>query len=122
MKRWLHGGDRRIVYGAITSFVADDGKRLTIHRTGPIRQAVKAACDAAVKVDPSFRVVCVSTPESIYRDMDGSREVTRVQVESLTGSSGAATSRIRYPEGTITPKGMLHPSLRFGPDSDGRER
>lgn len=60
-------------FGAISTFENADGERLVIHRLGSMRAAAKAACEVALRLDETFRIVCVSTPQTIYTDMQGAR-------------------------------------------------
>jgi hypothetical protein len=75
-----------------------------MHRQGPPREVVAAMCDTAIGWDDSYRVVAVSSPESIYRDLQGSREKY---------GDGRASHAISYPEtqGHTVPRAMLHPRL-----------
>lgn len=70
------GGPERARYGAIVSFENSVGETLVLHRKGPVRQALLEACEAAQGLDETFLVVCISTPESVYTDLQGSRPDT----------------------------------------------
>lgn len=62
-------GRDRDAWGCIVSFENSDGKTLSLHRTG--RDALARCCDAALALDETFRVISVSTPETIYTDLVG---------------------------------------------------
>lgn len=64
-------GAEQARYGAVISFHNTNGQTLVLHDTGPITQVVRELCDAAVKLDPTFRVVCISTPSTIFGDLIG---------------------------------------------------
>jgi hypothetical protein len=61
-------------FGAIVTFEASDGQRCVLHRLGSPRQALDAAWDDAQIADPSYRVISVSTPTSIFTDLQGGRK------------------------------------------------
>lgn len=103
----LGGSPERALYGAIVSFENADEKTLTIHRQGPPEKVVLAACEIALRLDPSFRVVSYSTPQTIFADLDGAR-MHRVHLNFDTPSN--------RPEELILSRlglsSMLHPRLR----------
>lgn len=95
--------------GVVVSFRNSAGAGWVCHRTGPSTVAVRAACDDALSLDATFRVVCISTPASIYGDLRG-RPIFR----------GGAAER---PEHQLLARAgrrhMLHPDL-IGRFSDVR--
>lgn len=66
-------GDTRARFGCLTTWEADDGKTLTLHRTGPTQKALREAAVIALTRDESYRLVAYSTPETIFTDLDGGR-------------------------------------------------
>lgn len=70
----LLSGEQRAAYGVIVSFQADDGKRITGHRTGKVREGIRSLCDAALALGPSYRITAISTPSTIYADVRGTRK------------------------------------------------
>lgn len=64
-------GAKQAEYGATVTFQNHAGATLTLHRTGPITSTVRDLCNAALEVDPSYLVVCISTPNTIYGDLQG---------------------------------------------------
>lgn len=97
-------GQDRAKYGAIVAFENEDGKVVSIHRTGPVRQAVREACAIAMSWDESFRVTAVSTPGSIWSDLQGRMPVVR----------GDGYPEFQFPERIIVSVGfgaILHPKL-----------
>lgn len=104
-------GEEKQKAGCIVSFENEVGQTFTIHRVGPIKQGVRDACRIARTLDPSFRVVAVSTPSSIFTDLQGAR--------LPQGQMRAGAHRWRRnptPEstlcGAIGEREMLHPRLR----------
>jgi hypothetical protein len=61
------------VYGAIVTLENAGGEIVVIHHTGRIKAAVERAYVEATSLDASFRIVSVSTPTSIFEDMQGAR-------------------------------------------------
>lgn len=96
-------GREQAEHGAVISFRNTAGESLVLTRQGPITQVARELCDAAVAIDETFRVVCISTPSTIYGDLYG---------RQMMGNTGA-----ERPEGrTLTLAGrrhMLHPDC-FG--------
>lgn len=66
-------GQEAATYGAIVTFQNAAGQRLAVHRSGPKRTALRQACAVATGHDSSFRVISISTPETIYTDLQGAR-------------------------------------------------
>lgn len=99
-------GSQRGKYGCIVSFKSADGSRLTLHRTGPIRAAIKQACAIALARDDTYRVVAVSTPTTIHRDLQGTRR------NDYAGVNEGPERRFNLPEFTSIPAELLHDDLR----------
>lgn len=97
----------RAVYGAtITARSLTHGETLTIARTGMTAvEAVRAICGQLDELDDDYRVVSVSTPVSIQRDLYASRV-------ALVGLHAGA---VDMPEKAILSRAgrldMLHPAL-----------
>lgn len=66
---WNPAGREREAWGCITTFKNDAGRTLTLHRTG--LDALTKACDDALSLDATFRIVAVSTPVTIASDLGG---------------------------------------------------
>ena len=96
-------------FGAIVSLENAAGKILVLHRAGKIRDAVDDAFRTATQRDQTFRVVSVSTPTSVFRDLSGARQVRSGQAVNW------GSQAIQIPEQNIcggTRRRMLHPRLR----------
>lgn len=97
----------RAIYGAtITARSLDTGDTLTIARTGRTAvQAVREICELLDAQAGRYRVVSISTPVSIRRDIYANRV-------ALTGDHSGA---VDMPEKTFLARvgrvEMLHPSL-----------
>lgn len=68
----MHGPEAA-TYGAIVSFRNAAGQTVVLHRTGPVKAAIRAACKDALRLDPAFLVTAISTPTTIYEDLQGPR-------------------------------------------------
>lgn len=103
----LHGmgGNNRADYGVVVTFENADGKRLVLHRKGSLPVAVSAACDDATTLDPTFLVICISTPQTIYSDIQG----------RMPRNDSGGESHIQRPEPYTLARAkrshMLHPSI-----------
>lgn len=97
-------GEETAHYGAIVCFRNTAGQALSLHRRGPVKAAVAEACDAAIAADPTFRVTAVSTPTSIFADLQGAR-LSRGNARLQYGG------RPQFPERVLVPAAMLHESL-----------
>ena len=99
------------LFGVTVTFENAAGKTFVIHRVGQVKKAVRQACEDALTLDQTFRVVCVSNPTSIYTDMQGHRIRSFDQSDELTQSD-----RPSSPEATMLSRAgipeMLHPRLR----------
>lgn len=74
-KQILGGGEwGRDAFGCIVTFENDTRHRLTLHRTSPPIEALRAMCAIALARDETFQVISYSTPQTIFSDMQGSRE------------------------------------------------
>lgn len=102
-------GELRTAYGVTVTVENAEGKTLTLHRHG--RGALERVCDDAVALDPTFRIISISTPETIYGDLAG----------RLPSSK---TGAIILPEhqrlGNIGRMAMIHP--RIAPRHDNALR
>lgn len=90
------------LYGATVTFENPEGRRVTLVRYGKVTEAVRACCDDAIRADPGYRVVAVSTPTSIFADL---RQRDHAQ----------ADGGVQRPEASILRKAgrgsLLHPLL-----------
>lgn len=87
--------ERRFETGCIATLT--DGERVfTQHFTGngaEATQAVADFCDAH-----GFRIVTLSTPTSIYRDLQGTRAPLTVRTGRVTGEEKPLNDRVDVPE------------------------
>lgn len=104
------GGHSRRMYGVNVSFRNSVGQTLSIHREGAPTIALKQAIAIALSHDETFKVTAVSNPETIYRDLQGSRE----QLERSPDADGANNPAVKYPERSKVPAALLDDSLRYG--------
>ena len=82
----LRNGRERAEYGCITTWKNDAGKTLTLHRAGSPPKALGAARDAVRSLDPTFRLLSYSTPETVYRDLTRDRTNTDARTpEAILG-------------------------------------
>jgi hypothetical protein len=49
------------------------GHLKTVHETGPTREALERVCDYTESLEGDWKIVSVSTPGSIFRDLQGRR-------------------------------------------------
>ena len=99
--RQLLGGDERDIFGATVTFANEQGDRLTIARTTTrTYDAVRQACAIALRYDETYRVLCISTPETIHADLCG----RALRHGRAPAPEVSMLSRIGM-------KHMLHPSL-----------
>ena len=87
-------------YGAIVTLENADARILVIHHAGKITDVVERAYTEATAHDASFRIVSVSTPTSIYEDLQGARKA----------GDGTFSARALLPEAKYGE--MLHPRMR----------
>lgn len=58
--------------GVVVSFERDDGERITIaRRAADKNEALQEAVDAVLAFDARYRVVAISTPQTIFTDLVG---------------------------------------------------
>lgn len=107
-----YGGDTRRNMGVIVTFENEHGHKRTVHRTGHVIEAMRELCDEALAIDPTYRVVCVSNPETIWRDLQGRRI-----------PDGQVSATLALPEVGLCAKAgmkdMVHPRLRLGRRASG---
>lgn len=66
-------GEEAATYGVTVSFENAAGERLVVHRSGPRRVAIEQCFAVATGYDSTFRIIAISTPQSIFTDMQGAR-------------------------------------------------
>lgn len=100
-KRGTHilSGPDTARYGCIVSFEASDGKRLTLHQTGPTLKALRWCCMTALAQDETFKVVAYSTPATIFSDLAGRASAGKQSAPEL-----AMTRRVGFHD-------ICHPRL-----------
>ena len=111
---YVISGRERAAYGCLCSFENAEGLTFTIHRTGPTIPAARDACEAALTLDQTFRLVAYSTPQTIYTDLTGGRADYEVTHESIRATYAKANP-VSLPElqalARIGRKELLHPRL-----------
>ena len=63
----------RAKFGCTTTWENQDGQRLVLASEGKPREVLRRHADDALALDPSFRLVCYSTPQTIFTDLAGAR-------------------------------------------------
>ena len=58
-------------YGCIATFENSDGLVMARHCPGQPTKALRQLCDHAESIDPTYRLVCCSTPQGIIADIEG---------------------------------------------------
>lgn len=108
----LMNGRERALFGCTVTFENADGNTLSGHRTGSPLAGLAELCDAALELDPSYRVVSYSTPQTIYADLKGREIGGGVEYKSsrVTGVEITVHSKIGRRE-------MLHPRLTLAADA-----
>lgn len=81
----MRGQDRAVFGCIVTAKNLGTGVERSFHREGPMREALAAICDILDGLDGDWRVVCISTPTSIYRDLQGSRNPAEYAEETMYG-------------------------------------
>jgi hypothetical protein len=108
----LHS-DERAHYGCTVSFENATGDRRTRTRSGSPSLVLAALCDEALALDPTYRVVSYSSPQTIYGDLVGAR-ADRVQRRQ---GNTEGVQRSAFPEAAMLAQvrrsEMLHPRLRL---------
>jgi hypothetical protein len=80
-------GRERAEFGATLTFENADEKTLTLAYTGIApRVAVVRACEVALDLDETFRVVSISTPSTIHGDLYG-REIRHGRANLQEGAT-----------------------------------
>lgn len=67
----INGGDRQSAGVIVTAREQTTGLRDVFHRAGP--DALRAVCDVIDALDGDWRVLSICTPDTIYRDLQGTR-------------------------------------------------
>lgn len=103
-----HPRDRE---GITTTWKNESGELLTVHRTGrPGRILAEIAADVT-RLDPSYRLVSYSTPDTILRDLQG----TRMLRKHSRNRHDVPGTELKLPEpnalGKIGRLDLLHPDL-----------
>ena len=65
----LRNGVERARYGCTTTWKNAKGETLTVYRGGSPKEAVAEIARDVLALDETYRLVCYSTPETIYRDV-----------------------------------------------------
>lgn len=95
------GGRQSEEAGCIVTVENADGRTLSLHRVG--RTALERCLDDAQSLDPTFRVISISTPQTIYNDLQG--RLPHPHTETIALPEHSKLGRVRRLD-------MLHPSLR----------
>ncbi len=88
-------------FGSIVTFENAAGERLVLHETGAVKPSIQVCIDHALTLDETFKVVCVSTPTYVYRDLQGDRLMQRY-------------AHPHFPELSTVPRERMHSSLLVG--------
>ena len=86
-ERLLRNGRERAEYGCTTTWKNADGDTVTVHRGGSPREGLMAIAHDVTALDDTYRLVCYSTPETVYRDVVAAD--TRQNVLARTPESAA---------------------------------
>ncbi len=113
MAQLMRNGDERAEYGCTVTFENEHGRTWTIHRQGPPQAGLKQACAIALARDDTFRVICISTPESIYGDLQG--RLPQKGTTTIQSSEAKMLGRAGLGH-------MLHQRIRDVSDSHHTER
>src|SRR2546430_15146 len=107
-------GQERNRFGCLTTWENGEGKTITLLRTGPMKEALSHAAECVLMLDPTFRLVAYSTPETIYSDLIGARADNQLQAGSNGWSHGKTRARPLSEQmalGRIGRPDLLHPRL-----------
>lgn len=107
-------GQERATFGAICTFENAEGLRLVLHRKGTPSAAVADMCDTALSLDETFRLLCYSTPSTIYTDMQGMRSPAGESAGRRAATTWASPEAKAL--STIGRLELLHPSLMRSTD------
>lgn len=87
--------------GVVVSFENADGARFTTHRPGLVQEGVRSACDEALARCPSYLIVAISTPQTVYADIVG-RELGPAKRPVMPEANIVGRTGVGH---------LLHPSL-----------
>lgn len=86
----------RARHGVTITFTTDEGP-LTLAQTGPVQQAIRECIERAERLSSEPRVVCISTPETILRDLKGrDNDVQHRQGPALVSTMLTLAGRREY--------------------------
>jgi len=71
-RQWLSGLDRAKL-GFVAIWENADGETLVLHATGTAKVALARMCNGIAGLDPTFRLICYSTVDTIFTDLQGTR-------------------------------------------------
>lgn len=96
----LRNGVERAKYGCTTTWKNASGELLTVHRGGSPKVAVIDIARDVLALDETYRLVCYSTPETIYRDvaMADARLNTKARTPESAVLSMAGLSHLLHPD------------------------
>lgn len=101
--------------GITTTWKNEYGELLTVHRTGRPTRILAEIAAGVTRDDPTYRLVSYSTPDTILRDLQGTRMIRR----RGNGRSTSPAVELKLPEsytlGAIGRLDLLHPSLARKP-------
>ncbi len=104
-------------FGVIVTAESDDGRMRSFHHPGASMTALELCCDDIELLGPGWRIVSVSTPRSIFRDLQGTRRKlapkgTGNDLGSKTKRDGTPRSQHEDPRtmenNTLSKIGALH--------------
>lgn len=111
----LMSGQEKAMYGITTTWENGNGCLLTVHRRGQPLAVLREIASDVIAVDPTYRLVSYSTPETILRDLDGNRRTTKGRNNQLLLAEQNLLSRIGLAH-------LTHPRLRSRDNSEARHR
>lgn len=111
MKTLHMRGSEKAELGATVTFENADGFTLTLTDRGPVLEVLKELCDIATYADDSFRVVAISTPASIYSDLQGMKMHYQQAGYNVTASNHGKTNESSL-LGRAGCASMIHPRMQ----------
>lgn len=105
-------GQERKTFGCILTFENAAGRREVVHAEGARIEGLRRACAHMLALDPTFKLLSYSTPETIYTDLQG-RRVNQAKSTDIGGETGDIG--VMFPEPALLDRAgyrqMLHRSL-----------
>jgi hypothetical protein len=108
--RQLVNGAERARYGSLTTWENAAGETITIHQTGPLRAGLRETARRVLALDPTFRLVAYSTPDTILTDLTGGRAdfVRPAPANTVRASYGMANPASLPERNVLGQAGLAH--------------